>query len=376
MKKTKERSSYMEKRNYNVDLFRIIAAFLVTVLHVLGKGGILKSTSPTETNYWIAWFLEICAYCAVNCFALISGYLMVNKTVKVKNIIGLWFQVLFYSLLFTSLFFAFLPESRSIKNLVVAVMPILGKQWWYVSSYFALCFFIPFLNKAINNISQQTYKKILLLILFVICCIDCVLPIDAFTLNNGYSAIWLMIVYLFGAYIRKYNICEKITAFKCIVGFFAMIVLTFVSKITIWFFTKRVFGQAKFEDTFISYISITILLSAIFLFLFCLKIKINNLASKVIYFVSPAALGVYLIHTHPLVFNFLINNAFVSFATKSPIAMIICVILASLAIFVLCTIIELLRIEIFKLIKVSKLSEFIARKTNDFYLKVFEMKLK
>ena len=366
----------MEKRNYNVDLFRIIAAFLVTVLHVLGKGGVLKSTSPTEINYWIAWFLEICAYCAVNCFALISGYLMVNKTVKVKNIIGLWFQVLFYSLLFTSLFFAFLPESRSIKNLVVAVMPILGKQWWYVSSYFALCFFIPFLNKTINNISQQTYKKILLLILFVICCIDCVLPIDAFTLNNGYSAIWLMIVYLFGAYIRKYNICEKITAFKCIVGFFAMIVLTFVSKITIRFLTKSIFGKAKFEGTFISYISITILLSAIFLLLFCLKIKINNTAIKLISFVSPAALGVYLIHVHPLVFNYLINNAFVSFATKSPIVMIICVILASLAIFALCTIIELLRIEIFKLIKVSKLSESIARKINDFYLKVFEMKLK
>ncbi len=366
----------MEKRNYNIDLFRIIAAFLVTVLHVLGKGGILNSTSPSETNYWIAWFLEIFAYCAVNCFALISGYVMVNKTVKVKNMLGLWFQVLFYSLLFTSLFFAFLPESRSIKNWVVAVMPILGKQWWYVSSYFALCFFIPFLNKAINNISQQTYKKILLLILFVICCIDCVLPIDAFTLNNGYSAIWLMIVYLFGAYIRKYNICEKITAFKCIMGYFSMIILTFVSKITIWFLTKSIFGQAKFEDTFISYISITILLSAIFLLLFCLKIKINNTATKLISFVSPAALGVYLIHVHPLVFNFLINNAFVSFVTKSPIVMIICVILASLAIFVLCTIIELLRIEIFKLIKVSKLSEFIARKINDFYLRVFEMKLK
>jgi len=366
----------MEKRNYNVDLFRIIATFLVTVLHVLGKGGILKSTSPTETNYWIAWFLEICAYCAVNCFALISGYVMVNKTVKVKNILGLWFQVLFYSLLLTSLFFVFLPESRSIKNMIVAVIPILGKQWWYVSSYFALCFFIPFLNKTINNISQQTYKKVLLLILFVICCIDCVLPIDAFTLNNGYSAIWLVIVYLFGAYIRKYDICEKTTSFKCIIGFFAMIVLTFVSKITIWFFTKKVFGQAKFEDTFISYISITILLSAIFLFLFCLKIKINNLASKVIYFVSPAALGVYLIHVHPLIFEFLIKDAFVSFATKTPIAMILCIIVASVAIFVLCAIIELLRIQIFKSIKVSQLSEFMAQKINDFYLKVFEMKLK
>lgn len=366
----------MEKRNYNIDLFRIIAAFLVTVLHVLGQGGILKSASPTEINYWIAWFLEICAFCAVNCFALISGYVMVNKTVKVKNMLSLWFQILFYSLLFTTLFFVFLPESRSIKNLLVAFIPILGQQWWYVSSYFALCLFIPFLNKTINSISQQTYKKILLLILFVICCIDCVVRKDAFSLNGGYSAIWLMIVYLFGAYIRKYDICEKITSFKCVVGFFLMIALTFASKITISFFTKSFLGQVKFENTFISYISITILLSAIFLFLFCLKIKINNLASKLICFLSPAALGIYLIHVHPLVFKFLIKDAFVSFVTKSPIAMILCVILASLAIFVLCAIIELLRIQIFKLIKVSKLSEIIARKINDFYLRVFERKLK
>ena len=134
--------------------------------------------------------------------------------------------------------------------------------------------------------------------MFVICCIDCVIPIDvdAFTLNNGYSAIWLMIVYLFGAYIRKYDICEKITPFKCIIGYFSMIILTFISKITIRFLTKSIFGQAKFEDTFISYISITILLSAIFLLLLCLKIKINASVTKFICFVSPVALGVYLIH--------------------------------------------------------------------------------
>ena len=123
----------MEKRNYNIDLFRIIAAFLVTVLHVLGQGGILKSTLPGGINYWAAWFLEICAYGAVNCFALISGYVMVNKTIKAKNIIGLWFQILFYSLLFTLLSFAFFPESRSVKTLAAAVMPVLGKQWWYIS---------------------------------------------------------------------------------------------------------------------------------------------------------------------------------------------------------------------------------------------------
>lgn len=361
----------MVKRNYNVDLFRVIAAFLVTVLHVLGKGAILKSTLPSESNYWIAWFMEICAYCAVNCFALISGYVMVNKTVKAKSIVGLWFQVLFYSLLITALFFVFMPESRSIRALVFAFMPVLGKQWWYVSSYFALFFFIPFLNKAINHISQQTYKKLLLLILFGICCMDCILPKDTFVLNKGYSPIWLMIVYLFGAYIKKYDVAKKITSIQCIVGYCVMVVSTLVSKNVIRWLTKIAFGHAKYENTFISYISITILLSAIFLFLFCLKIKINSTASKLISFVSPAALGVYLIHVHPLVFNHLIKNAFVSFATQSPMVMILLVIAASLSIFVLCTIIELLRIQVFKLLKVGKLSQWIARKMNDMYLRFF-----
>lgn len=45
----------------------------------------MKSTLPGGINYWVAWFLEICAYGAVNCFALISGYVMVNKTIKAKK---------------------------------------------------------------------------------------------------------------------------------------------------------------------------------------------------------------------------------------------------------------------------------------------------
>ena len=74
------------KRASDIDLFRIIATLLVIVLHVLGKGGILNNAAPDSAAYWTAWFLEICAYCAVNCFALISGYVMADKTVEIKSI--------------------------------------------------------------------------------------------------------------------------------------------------------------------------------------------------------------------------------------------------------------------------------------------------
>ncbi len=366
----------MLKRNYNVDLFRTLAAVLVVLLHVLGQGGILENTSPSGAKHWTAWFFEISAYCAVDCFALISGYLMVGKNIKLRSIAKLWFQVVFYSLLITVLFFAFVPESASIKSLVFSVLPVLSKQWWYVSAYFALYFFIPFLNKAIENVSQQTYKKLLIVALIGVCCFGPVLYkvfyIDTFTLDNGYSAIWLMIVYLFGAYIKKYNLREKITASGGILGFFAMIILTFAFRIIVYFATERIFGQPKYYDILVSYVSVTILLSAVFLFLFCLNVKISAAAGKVIAFLSPAALGVYLIHVHPLIFEGILKNAFVGFTEKSLVLMLVYALLATLAIFVICTAIELLRIRFFKLIKIDGLCVFIENKLNGLYLKVFK----
>jgi surface polysaccharide O-acyltransferase-like enzyme len=362
---------HMTKREYNVDLFRIIASILVIFLHVLGQGGILAHSSGDFIKNGAAWLLEIAAYCAVNCFALISGYVMCTRSVKVKSIIALWFQVIFYSLTISSLFFIFLPESRTIKNLVIALFPIIGRQWWYVSAYFAMFFFIPFLNEAINRISKETFGKLLIVILIVVCCIDCVIPTDAFILNNGYSPIWLMIVYLFGAYLKKYDIKEKITALKSLIGFFAMVIITFASKIAIHFLTAKILGEAKYDNTFISYTSITILFASIFLFLFCLNIKTGGFGAKLIAFFSPATLGIYLIHVQPLVFEYILKDAFAPFVNKHFAIMIAYIFIAVLAIFISCSIIELLRIGLFKLLKVGKLCEIIENKLNGLYLKVF-----
>ena len=197
--------------------------------------------------------------------------------------------------------------------------------------------------------------------------IDCVIPLDAFGINDGYSAIWLMIVYLFGAYIRKYGVLEKITALHSLLGFFAMAIATFASK-----FALNYIGITEYEDTFTTYHSITILLSAIFLFFFCMKIKLSGAVSKVILFLSPVTLSVYLIHVHPLIFYNVIKSAFASFASKSPVVMVLCVIAATLAIFVICAAIDLIRIQFFKLIRVNKLCEFTDKKIRLLYGKVFK----
>lgn len=362
----------MVKRNLNVDLLRIVATFLVIILHVLGKGGILNNTAVGGLNYWTAWFLEIASYCAVNCFALISGYVMADKTVKFKNIVGLWFQVLFYSVIISSLFFAFMPQTLTTKNIFNALFPVVGKQWWYVSSYMGMMLFIPFINPAINSISKETFTKILFIVLFVGGVVDCLMQRKAFTLNRGYSTVWLLIVYLFGAYIKKFNIQEKITVLKSLLGFFAAVTVTFISKFVIFYFTEKVCGKVMNDNVFVSYRSITILLAAVFLLLFCLNVRVCGFGEKIISLLSPLALGIYLIHVHPMVFKYIFKNAFVSFADKSPIIMLLCVFAATTVVFMVCALIEWIRIKLFKLIKVGKLCEIIDNKFNGLYLKVFK----
>ena len=53
-----------DRRNYGIDLLRLVAMFMVVILHVLGQGGVLSAT--TGDKHHIAWFLETAAYCAVD----------------------------------------------------------------------------------------------------------------------------------------------------------------------------------------------------------------------------------------------------------------------------------------------------------------------
>lgn len=347
------------KRNASVDLFRLIAAFSVVVLHILGQGGILYGASSGSINYWIAWLLEISAFCAVDCFALISGYVMVDKKIKLKNLINLWMQVFVYSIIITGIVFIFVPESRNGTNLLAAFAPIICRQWWYVSSYFGLFILMPFLNAGIDRLSKKSYEIILAAILIIVCVLDCIIPIDPFNLNSGYSAIWLIMVYLFGAYIKKHDVASKITAHKSLLLYFLMIAITFASKLLIYYIKSDFPATTAFEDTLISYTSITVFLSAIFLFLFCLRLKIRSKIGSVVSYIAPIALGVYLIHVQPLVFKYVIKNAFSIYANEHTALMVIHVLLTSLLIFLVCGLIEWLRIQLFKLLKVDRLAEFL-----------------
>lgn len=352
----------MKQRETGADLMRVIATAMVITLHVLGCGGIIYNAARDSAVYWIAWFVELCAYGAVNCFALISGYVMLNKSVKISSLVSLWLQTLCYSVLITGLFFLFKREAVDAKGLLKAVTPIFSGQYWYVSSYFALFFLMPFLNYIIHHMPKQTVHKLFVAVAVGVCIFDCILPGDPLCLGEGYSPAWLAVMYLVGAYIKKYDITNKISAKKSLLLAFVMIGLIFFSKVGISIVTQMLFKQPKFDDIFVKYSSLPVALSAVFLFICCLNVKVGEKSKKIINLIAPTTLGVYLIHAHPYVYEDMLRDAFRFLITQNVAVMVLIVFLAVILIFAICAGIEWARIWLFQVLQVKKLGRFLERK--------------
>ena len=102
------------QREIGIDALRILSMFMVVILHVLGRGGVLSASSGRR--FWVVWLMEVAAYCAVDLFALISGYVMARRQIKPQRLLQLWCQVVFYSVLMTSITDRVVPDQIGIKG--------------------------------------------------------------------------------------------------------------------------------------------------------------------------------------------------------------------------------------------------------------------
>lgn len=345
-----------ETRNIGIDMLRIVSMFMICVLHVLGCGGILEATQNNPIKSNAMWLLEIIAFCATNCYGLISGYVGFFSKYKYSNLAILWLRTAFYSVIITVIFFAFSPETVSWKRVLLSFIPVLSNQYWYFTAYFILFLFIPVLNAAVENISQKRLKVTLILIIFLFCIVFCTYKgvADTFVIRYGSSAWWLMILYLLGAYIRKYGMFENTKSTVLIIIFFSSTFLTLLSRIIIRLITVIVFSEARYTEMWVSCLSIFILIESITLLLLFKRIKINRTGIKIISLLSPLAFSVYLIHTHPCIFDNILKDAFIWVADISLFFMIPVVLGISTAIFILCCLIDTIRELLFRIVKLKE----------------------
>ncbi len=336
------------EKNYGIELLRILSMLSIMVLHVLGQGGVLSKLTPLSDRYEIAWFLEITVYFGVTVYALISGYVGVDRRFHVSNIVYVWLQVLFYTVLVTAAFALFLPGSVGSKEILGMIFPVMTEQYWYYSAYIGMFFFIPMMNHAMQTIYPR-YAK-LMFIAFII--LFSVLPVffdtDVYGLRKGYSVLWLMICYFAGAYVKKYEVLKKVSALRLWGLFFLSVLLTWGYKFVLEF----LLGYSRYEsgrsNMLIAYNSPTILLSGVALLVIFSRIDPKGRFRKVIAAVAPLCFGVYLSNCHPLIWQHLVKERFARYATYPLPLMLLEILLAAFGMFLCGIAVDAVRYLIFE----------------------------
>ena len=299
----------VNQRNVGIDLLRIIAMFLIVLGHIVRFSFNYSDEGfpHNDIRYIILDCISNITLVGVNAYAMISGYVMVKRTPHISKLLPIWLQLFFISL--TMAFVAKLIHiDLADKPLWKFALPISQNCWWYMTAYFGRYPLLPFVNRALNNMS----KKELLVGGYSLLSIFCLLPLLAhnaklFQLEFGYSVIWLLVCYILGAmlFIMQDDIESLLTRIHlssskmllCTV--LLLILLTLINDCVL---TLPILGRFLY-CLYYSYVSPIMVIYAIALILFFSKLKIGNKWQKSIVLLSSLTLTIYLIHCHPIVFK-------------------------------------------------------------------------
>lgn len=291
------------KRNSGIEILRLICMLMIVTLHVLGAGGVLAATEPLSKDYQAAWLWETACYGAVDCFGIISGYVMCGKQFHFKKWISFWLEV--WSITFIVYIGTRLLQFHQLNLIEMAINSMPFKTpLWYVRAYLGMMLFIPVINAFLAK-QRKNARVYLVILLTVFSVIPTVYRIDLFITSAGYSVIWLIVLYLIGGLIRLEKIDETFNAIVYFLLYVCFTVAAWLSKILVETNSYHKTGEYAEWNVLIAYTSPLILMAAICLFLCMVKIKIE--LPKIFYLLSSSAFGVYVIHMH-----YIINGRYVS----------------------------------------------------------------
>ena len=149
------------KRNAGIEILRIFSMLMIVMLHVLLFGLKYNELNIFSMKGAITNLLEAICFCAVNIYAIITGYVLVNKRPKINRLIDLWFQVIFYLLMSCILIFILYPQNFNKISLIFAFIPVITNKYWYFTGYFLMFWCIPLYNWIISNLTMKQYRKMI-----------------------------------------------------------------------------------------------------------------------------------------------------------------------------------------------------------------------
>lgn len=340
-------------RKSNIELLRIISMVMIIAHHIGVHSGFEFATNSVSFNELWILFLKIGGKIGVNIFVLISGYFLINaKTLKISKVLKFWIQIFTYSLSIYLIFVVCGMEPFGIKTLIKNGLPITYSKWWFASTYFVLYLLSPYINKLLNTLNKNEYRRLLVLLLVCWCIIPTFL-IESWQSND---LLWFIFLYALAGYFKLYVDVTKMKSCKFIGLSIILLLLTYLFTVVM-----RVLGsEITFFSRYILYFydmqRLPMLLISLTLFIGFLNIDIGY--KSVINIVSSATFGVYLIHDNDYIRPFLWTKLFDNPEYIDSEYLILYTIFEIIVVFIVCEVIELIRIYTIEKIYVKWLDVF------------------
>lgn len=342
------------KRKYGIDLLRIIAVVMIVILHCFSQGGLLNNCVSMSKQDWFCVIMSSFTYAGVDIFALISGYLAYNNAkVKYARYFELWLTVVFYCIFVGYILCYIKPEYSFKKNLIIMVTPVSSNSYWYFTAFTGLYIIKPLINKGLVACEEQILKKLFIVIFLFYSVYSMIF--DVFGLNRGYSVLWIILLYIMGFIVNKCGIFRKRKTIILLLILGVLVAITIFSDFIIKQ-TDTVWGHID-RDMLLSYLSPTVLLVSIIMLVLFSRIKLNEKIGKYIKLITMTSFSVYLVNCHPIFFQAILKDMFISYFDKPVLVILFNVLRFSLIFCVFVMVFDILRNKLFKLCRVDKLAE-------------------
>lgn len=244
---------------------------------------------------------------------------------------------------------------------------------WFVTAYIIMYILSPFINKLLLSLSKVDFS-ILLIILILFFSIFKTLFNNPSIGTGGDDAIWIIIVYIMGAYLRlNIEVFKKIKFKWLISGLLVSLIVSFVSVFILDIYNKNgtVSANPRFYGKFIGGTSPLQLMSAVLIFIIFIKLK--PFYNRGINYIASTTFAIYLIHANTLIVNWLWNDIVHAQLLSNSSYIFLYAIMVTIIIFVTGFLIESFRTIVFRIVNnriinfISEFFESLYSKLNKYY---------
>lgn len=336
-----ESTSFHKERNSNLELYRIIVMLLIVAHHYVVNSGLMSvmKEEPLHIQSIFLYLFGMWGKTGINCFVMITGYFMCKSHISLRKFMKLLFEIYFYNLIITGTFLLTGYCSPSFSTVFYALVPIQSLGVNFVACFVVFYLLIPFLNLLIQTMNSKLHLRLILLCLLVYSMIG---TIPKITLGVNYVS-WFVVLYFIASYIHLYGFPIKIsnrnwgwlTLLSILISMASVVFMAWLSTV---FVNKNIPVFWFVADSN----HIMALVTALCSFMFFKDLKIGY--SKLINMIGASTFGVLLIHANSdIMRQWLWQDILNNVGQYGTNTMVLHAILSVIAIFVICILVDMLR---------------------------------